>query len=378
MTGWLRWLLWRIVFALAGGLQVSGRLPAGGCVVVANHSSHADAPALLAACRGRRVRVAAAADYWFSRGWRARLCRVMVGAFAVRRDGGGSADLSAMSEFLRDGGVVVIFPEGTRSRGGGLGQFHRGALRLAAAEGVPVIPVGINGTRQLLPVHGTPWFATVGVRIGAPTTAQDVEGVRATVADLASAPPVADARSRRRVAALATSRFGLAAVAIWSFAEAFSWPFVPELLIVVLVLAAPRTVLRLVPVAVAASVLGCVAAYAVAGAGVMSPAPMTTPRMHTVVAAQTAAYGADAVRRQPLSGIPVKVYAAAAGEARVPVAPYAMNVLAGRGLRIALIGATAAAAGAVLSLRRRFYPAVVLPSLGAFGAGLAHVVATWS
>jgi membrane protein YqaA with SNARE-associated domain len=333
---------------------------------------------LLAACHGRRVRVAAAADYWFSRGWRARICRAAVGAFAVRRDGGGSADLAAMTEFLRSGGVVLIFPEGTRSRDGVIGPFHRGALRLAAAADVPVVPVGINGTARLLPVHGTPWFATVGVRIGEPTTPSLGEDVRSTVVQLASVRPVADARSRRRLAAFATSRLGLLAVAVWSFAEAFSWPFVPELLVAVLVLAAPRAVVRLVPVAVAASVLGCVTAYAAAGAGMHFPAPLTTPRMHTVVVEQTAAQGADAVRAQPLSGIPVKVYAEAAGEASVPVAPYALNVLAGRGLRIALIGAGAALVGAVLSLRRRFYPAVVLPSLGAFGAGLAQVVATWS
>jgi membrane protein YqaA with SNARE-associated domain len=137
-------------------------------------------------------------------------------------------------------------------------------------------------------------------------------------------------------------------------------------------------VARLVPVAVASSLLGCVAAYAVAGAGVHTPQPLTTARMHSAVAEQTQALGAAAVREQPYSGIPVKLYAAAAGADGVPLAPYAENVLLGRGVRIAAIGVLAAIAGAVLSLRGRFYPAVVLPSLAAFGVGLADVVASWS
>jgi membrane protein YqaA with SNARE-associated domain len=306
------------------------------------------------------------------------LCRLAVGAFAVRRDGGGADDLNAMIGFLRRGGVVVVFAEGTRSRDGRLGEFRRGAFRLAAAAGVPVVPAGINGTRALLPVHGTPWFAATAVRLGTPCAPDDVDAARARVAALAAAPPDRDARSRRKVAALATSGFGLALVATWSFAEAFVWPLVPELLLAVLLLAAPRAGLRLVPVAVAASLLGCVAAYVVAGAGVRLPQPLTTPRMHAVVATETRQLGAAAVTHQPLSGIPVKVYAAAAGTDRVPLAPYAWNLLRSRGLRIALLGALAALGGTFLRIRRRFYPAVVLPGLGAFGVGLAHVVGSWS
>ncbi|HEX6472828.1 MAG TPA: lysophospholipid acyltransferase family protein [Streptosporangiaceae bacterium] len=162
--------LWRAVFALTGGLRVEGDVPAGPCVVVANHSSHADTAALLAALHARtRPGVAAAADYWFGSRLRTIACRALVGAFPVRRDGGGGADLLATSDVVRSGRIVIVYPEGTRSRDGGLGRFRSGAARLAGRAGVPLVPVAIVGTRDLLPVHGRLRRTAVRVRFGAPT-----------------------------------------------------------------------------------------------------------------------------------------------------------------------------------------------------------------
>ncbi len=166
-----RWALWRAVLAVAGGLRVScaAALPAGPCVIVANHGSHADTAALLAALpAARRPAVAAAADYWFRGGLRRRLCQALCGAFPVRRTGGGSADLAAAARLLAAGRDVIVYPEGTRSRDGEIGEFHRGGARLALAAGVPLVPVGINGTRALLPPGGGGRRALVTVRIGAP------------------------------------------------------------------------------------------------------------------------------------------------------------------------------------------------------------------
>jgi len=168
--------LWRAVLAGTGGLRVcdTAALPAGPCVIVANHCSHADTAALIAALPAqRRPAVAAAADYWFGGGLRPRICRALCGAFPVRRGGGGSADLAAACRLLAAGRDVIVYPEGTRSRDGQTGEFHRGAARLAAAAGVPLVPVGISGTRTLLPPGGTahrPHRAAVTVRIGAPLT----------------------------------------------------------------------------------------------------------------------------------------------------------------------------------------------------------------
>ena len=168
-----RTTLWRAVLTLTGGLRVHGAagLPPGPCVIVANHSSHADTAALIAALPARRQPVvAAAADYWFRGGVRPAICRALCAAFPVRRSGGGSADLAAAVRLLADGHDVIVFPEGTRSRDGRTGDFHRGAARLAAAAGAPLVPAGISGTRTLLPPGGPsrPRRAAVTVRFGTP------------------------------------------------------------------------------------------------------------------------------------------------------------------------------------------------------------------
>jgi 1-acyl-sn-glycerol-3-phosphate acyltransferase len=175
--------LWRTVLTLTGGFTAIGTLPPGGCVIVANHSSHADTAALLAAVDARHApRFAAAADYWFGTGWRAALCRSLAAAFPVRRTGGGSADLTDAAALLRAGHAVVVYPEGTRGDGEP-GPFHAGAFRLAAAAGVPVVPVGIVGTARLLPKHGRLRRGPVEVRIGGPV-GTDPEAARTEVARL--------------------------------------------------------------------------------------------------------------------------------------------------------------------------------------------------
>ena len=193
-----RRVLWRAVLTLTGGLRVHGaaRLPAGPCVIVANHRSHADTAALIAALPARRQpAVAAAADYWFGAGSRARICRVLCAAFPVRRSGGGSADLAAAARLLAAGHDVIVYPEGTRSRDGDIGDFHRGAARLAAAAGAPLVPAGISGTRTLLPPGGPPRprRAAVTVRFGAPVGADGRDAVSCSTAE-----------ARTRVVALAT------------------------------------------------------------------------------------------------------------------------------------------------------------------------------
>ena len=62
------------------------------------------------------------------------------------------AELSKAANYLQDGVCVFIYPEGTRSRDGGLQQFKKGGFKLALQAGVPIIPVTIIGSRQVLPV----------------------------------------------------------------------------------------------------------------------------------------------------------------------------------------------------------------------------------
>jgi 1-acyl-sn-glycerol-3-phosphate acyltransferase len=168
----LRHWLWRVVCAVSGGLTVTGRWRvSGGCIVVANHASHADTAALLAALPPSAQPVfGAAADYWFDVPVRRFVATSLAGILPVRRsgDGGYAALLAAVRPALKAGRTVVVYPEGTRSTNGAIGEFRSGALRLARDCGVPIVPVAVLGTADVLPKDGRYSPAPMQVHIGDP------------------------------------------------------------------------------------------------------------------------------------------------------------------------------------------------------------------
>ncbi|MBI3224422.1 MAG: 1-acyl-sn-glycerol-3-phosphate acyltransferase [Mycolicibacterium cosmeticum] len=169
----LRHWLWRTVCGASGGVTVTGRWQvSGGAVVVANHSSHADSAVLLAALpSSAKAKFGAAADYWFDVPIRRMIASSLVGVLPLRRsgDGGYTALLEAAGPLLRQGHTIVIYPEGTRSMDGSIAEFRSGAVRLARDCGVPIIPVALLGTAEVLPKGGkfTPG-SPMQVRIGNP------------------------------------------------------------------------------------------------------------------------------------------------------------------------------------------------------------------
>ncbi|WP_405716776.1 MULTISPECIES: lysophospholipid acyltransferase family protein [unclassified Streptomyces] len=378
----LRRGLWWGVLSLTGGVERRGRLPRGGCVVVANHSSHADTAALLAALDARHTpAIGAAADYWFASPWRRRICRRLAAGFPVRRSGGGMDDLLSMADELRSGRAVVLFPEGTRGKDGELGSFHRGALVLAERAGVPVVPVGIAGTDRLLPKHGRLRSALVRVTIGdpLPSTTGPREARDAVVALHARtvAEPLRDSATRRRVASVVTSRRGVPLAFVWALAEALSWPLMPELLLGAVCVAVPRQALRMSLGALAGSLAGGLLALQLASAGVHLPAPLTTDRMRAEVRAELALEGASAVRHQPWNGIPFKVYGAGAGRAGVPALDWLTASATARGSRTLTVGLGFAAFGLLMRRHRRQYGRYLVLLGGGFAAGLSLIVNGW-
>jgi 1-acyl-sn-glycerol-3-phosphate acyltransferase len=176
ITSGLRHWLWRTVCALSGGLTVTGKWRvSGGCIVVANHSSHADTAVLLAALPATaRPVFAAAADYWFAVPVRRFVATSLIGVLPVRRSGdSGYADLLAAVRPARAGRTVVIYPEGTRSTDGTIAEFRSGAVRLARECGVPLVPLAVMGTADVLPKGGRFSPAPMKVRIGEPIDAND-------------------------------------------------------------------------------------------------------------------------------------------------------------------------------------------------------------
>jgi glycerol-3-phosphate dehydrogenase (NAD(P)+) len=73
----------------------------------------------------------------------------VLGAFPVDRGTGDANMIATAKELLGRGEMVLIFPEGTRTRPGPVGEPHRGVGRLAIETGAPVIPVAIIGTESI-------------------------------------------------------------------------------------------------------------------------------------------------------------------------------------------------------------------------------------
>ncbi|MFD5182925.1 1-acyl-sn-glycerol-3-phosphate acyltransferase [Streptomyces sp. NPDC058372] len=378
----LRRLLWWCVLTLTGGVERRGTLPRGGCVVVANHTSHADTAALLATLDARHAPlIGAAADYWFASPWRRRICGRLAAGFPVRRTGGGLGDLLERTAELRAGRAVVLFPEGTRGSDGRLGTFHRGALLLAREAGVPVVPAGIAGTGRLLPKHGRLRPALVRVRVGAPLApSAGPEEAREAVAALHArtvAEPLRDSAVRRRVAGLVARR-GVLLAFVWACVEALSWPLMPELLLGAVCAAVPRAALRVSLAALAGSVAGGLLALHLAAAGADLPAPLTTDRMRAEARVTLEQRGAPAVHAQPWNGIPFKVYAAEAGRAGTGTGAWLLHSTAARGARTLGVGAAFGLLGFLLHRLRRCYGTYLVLLGGGFAVGLGLIVRGWA
>lgn len=151
----------------------------GPVILAANHQSFCDSLFLPLVVR-RRVTFVAKAEY-FSNPRTAWFFRA-VGQIPMER-GGGSGSERALGEalaLLRRGGVLGIYPEGTRSPDARLYRGRTGVARLALAAGCPVVPVGLLGTREVQPVGSRVLrpFRPVLVRFGAPIDARGRYGDR--------------------------------------------------------------------------------------------------------------------------------------------------------------------------------------------------------
>ncbi|MBO6303193.1 MAG: 1-acyl-sn-glycerol-3-phosphate acyltransferase [Ruminiclostridium sp.] len=114
----------------------------GGYIIACNHQSYADPPMLAAVIRGKFSFMAKEELFkgnpFFA--WLIRRC----GAFPVARGAGDDAPIRMSVEAVRKNRILVIFPEGTRSKDGVIGRMKSGVVLIASQAAAPVLPVCIR------------------------------------------------------------------------------------------------------------------------------------------------------------------------------------------------------------------------------------------
>ena len=165
---WVRLILW------TGGVRVTveglEHISADeDYVFVANHQSHFDIPACIAAIPAR-LRMMAKKELFRIPlfGWSMRI----VGHIVIDREDRDRALKSvdqAVERLKHENITPVVYPEGTRSPDGRIGQFKKGAFVLAIKSRRPVVPVTIIGSREVLPKNSIEIHSgTIRVYIGKP------------------------------------------------------------------------------------------------------------------------------------------------------------------------------------------------------------------
>lgn len=186
MVYWvLKWVLVGPWLRLLFRPKVEGaeHLPSeGGAILASNHLSFSDS-FFLPLVLPRRVTFLAKADYFSGKGLKGRLIAFFftsVGQVPLDRSGGRASE-AAMStglRILREGKVLGIYPEGTRSPDGRLYRGKTGVARMALEAGVPVLPVAMIDTEKIQPPGRIrPTIMRVGIRIGAPLDFSRYEGL---------------------------------------------------------------------------------------------------------------------------------------------------------------------------------------------------------
>jgi len=152
----------------------------GGVLFVANHQSNFDIPILIGHVprdKGFIAKLELLKVPSFSRWMKYIGC-----IFIDRKDPRQSLTaINDAAEKLKAGHSIVIFPEGTRSADGSVGPFRAGGLRLAIKAGVPIVPVTISGSKNIMPKGSSLIkYAVVDVVVASPLVPGELAGMDTT------------------------------------------------------------------------------------------------------------------------------------------------------------------------------------------------------
>jgi long-chain acyl-CoA synthetase len=162
----------KFVYGSLFEVQVSGKNnvpPHTNFLVVANHASHLDMGLIkvVLGAQGQNLTALAARDYFFSTPLRRAYFENFTNLIPMDRKGSLRESLRLAGDALRQGFNLLLFPEGTRSLSGELGEFKPTLGYLALSYRVPILPLYLQGTREALPKGKVvPQLRPLHVRIG--------------------------------------------------------------------------------------------------------------------------------------------------------------------------------------------------------------------
>lgn len=135
----------------------------GVCVFVSNHQGNFDIPVLLTSLDKPNGIVAKKEieKLPFVKGWMYLLDCVFIDRENPRK---AMSTINEAISLVKSGRSMVIFPEGTRSKGGPVAPFKGGAFRICEKSGAPVVPVCINGTYKVMEANNN-WLKPADVKI---------------------------------------------------------------------------------------------------------------------------------------------------------------------------------------------------------------------
>ncbi len=156
-------LIIRLIFCINGGLEVKGRnnIPLKkGAIIASNHISYLDPPLIGAALPRRGTFMARKGLFGiFILGW-----FIKHYAFPVDREKTQPSTIKDAVRRLKNGELIVMFPEGRRSETGQLLEAKRGIGMVASLSDAPVIPTLIMGSNKVLPI-GAKWLRRARISI---------------------------------------------------------------------------------------------------------------------------------------------------------------------------------------------------------------------
>src|SRR3954465_15737604 len=154
----------------------------GAAIIASNHLSFSDSIFMPLMVR-RPVVFLAKAEYFMGKGIKGRLTAAffrLTNQLPMDRSGGAASasSLLAGADALSQGGLLGIYPEGTRSPDGRLYRGKTGVAKLALHTGVPVIPAAMIGTKKVQPIgRRIPNIRRVGTIIGKPLDFSRYQGL---------------------------------------------------------------------------------------------------------------------------------------------------------------------------------------------------------